>query len=269
MAAAAGAQHLRGTETLLQTVRSGRGFRPSAVQSSTIRATLVPSKPVAPFAPRRRPEGSEAMTSYQVHFAVSESRRFTRVQLLVRLVAVAALGVIGVSLGTVFGAAYLFLPIYAASRIASLGSASEYARSDGARVMRAIHWFAAVSAWAGLAVEALPAHGPDETVRVTLDASPVRASPVAALLRVLTGLLSALVLSVLGCIGTFVWIWAALSVLFTERMGEGAHRYLVGLQRWGVRLLAYQACLVDQYPPFGFADEVGAQPSGGERIVAA
>lgn len=209
------------------------------------------------------------MTSYPVHFAVSDSREFTRVQLLVRLVAVFALGVIGVSLGTVFGAAYLLLPVYAASRIASLGSVEAYSRSDGQRVMRAIHWYAAVSAWAGLAVEALPAHAPDETVRLTLDVSPLRASPVAALLRLLTGLLSALVLSVLGCIGTLVWIWAALCVLVTERIGPGAHGYLVGLQRWGVRLLAYQACLVDRYPPFAFSDASGEQRSGGERIVAA
>jgi len=209
------------------------------------------------------------MTSHPVHFAVSDSREFTRVQLLVRLVAVFALGVIGVSLGTVFAVAYLLLPVYAASRIASLGSSDAYARNDGQRVMRGIHWFAAVSAWAGLAVEALPAHGPEETVRLTLDVSPVRASPVAALLRLLTGLLSALVLSVLGCIGTFVWVWAALCVLVTERIGAGAHGYLVGVQRWGVRLLAYQACLVDQYPPFGFSDESGEQRSGGERIVAA
>jgi hypothetical protein len=149
---------------------------------------------------------------------------------------------------------YLLLPIYAASRIASLGSAAEYARSDAPRVMRALHWFAAVNAWAGLVVEALPARDPAETVRVRLDPTPVEASPVSAVLRILTGFLNALALGVFGFIGIFVWLWAAISILVRESFGAGASAYLTGLQRWTLRLLAYQACLVDRYPPFSFPD---------------
>jgi hypothetical protein len=107
------------------------------------------------------------MSSYPVHFEVEPVARFTRAQLLVRLVAVLALGALHFSLGTVFGLAYLLLPIYAASRIATLGSAAEYSRRDGLPVMRALHWLAAVNAWAGLVVEALPARGPEETLQVT------------------------------------------------------------------------------------------------------
>ena len=32
------------------------------------------------------------------------------------------------------------------------------------------------------------------------------------------------------------------------------YRYLVGLQRRSIRLPVYQASLVDEYPPFSFAD---------------
>ncbi|HET7538664.1 MAG TPA: DUF4389 domain-containing protein [Polyangiaceae bacterium] len=194
------------------------------------------------------------INSYPVHFDVEPVARFTRVQLLVRVVAALALGVLHFSLGTVFWLAYLLLPIYAASRIATLGSAAEYSHRDGPRVMRALHWLAAVNAWAGLVVEALPAHGPEETVRVTLDRTPATSSALSALLRIVTGLLSALVLGILGCVGFLVWIWASLSILARESVGSGALWYLVGLQRWGLRLLVHQACLVDQYPPFSFSD---------------
>lgn len=37
-------------------------------------------------------------------------------------------------------------------------------------------------------------------------------------------------------------------------MEKSASAYLLGLQRWSVRMLAYQACLTDAYPPFSFAD---------------
>jgi hypothetical protein len=209
------------------------------------------------------------MNPYPVHFEVEAVARFSRVQLLVRLAAMLALGVLGVSIGTVFWVAYLLLPIYAASRIASLDSSEEYLRQDGPRVMRALHWFAAVSAWAGLAVDALPARDPAETVRVALDPVPVKATSVSAILRIFTGFLSVLALSVLGFVGAFVWIWAGITIAVRESVGPGALGYLVGLQRWGLRLLAYQACLVDQYPPFSFPEGSRGTSAGEQRVIAA
>ncbi len=58
----------------------------------------------------------------------------------------------------------------------------------------------------------------------------------------------------------FVWAWAALSILLWERVGPGAFDYLVGLQRWSIRLLAYQASLVDEYPPFSLSEAARPLP---------
>jgi len=80
------------------------------------------------------------------------------------------------------------------------------------------------------------------------------------LVRVITGLPSALALGFLCWIGVFVWMWAALTILFAERVGPGALAYLTGLQRWSVRLLVYQAGLVDAYPPFSLSDRPVANP---------
>lgn len=191
---------------------------------------------------------------YPLRFSAARPERFTRIQLLVRLAAFIVIGAVGLSFAGVFAVAYLALPVYAAIR-ATAGATPQEAAGDERRVLGVLRWLAAVSAWFGLVAERLPTHVPEETVSLTLVGSPARATPGSALLRILTGLPSALVLMVLACVGVFVWMWAALSILFTERVGPGAYTYLLGLQRWSVRLLAYQARLVDEYPPFAFGDE--------------
>ena len=48
----------------------------------------------------------------------------------------------------------------------------------------------------------------------------------------------------------FVAIWAFFAVLFTGLYPAGARDYLVGLQRWTLRVQAYAGFLRDEYPPF-------------------
>jgi hypothetical protein len=198
-------------------------------------------------------EDAEPAMTYPVSLRVEHPAHFTRLQLLVRFVAFCALGVLGLSFGTVFVFAYLALPVFAAVRLGS-GEPAEYLDRDGARIVRGLHWLAAIGAWTGLVTDRLPTRTPPETVELAIGTS-ARPTPRSALWRVVTGLPSAFVLAFLGCIGSVVWIWAALSILFTQRVGIHAFRYLVGLQRWSVRLLAYEASLVDEYPPFSFAEE--------------
>lgn len=203
------------------------------------------------------------MRSYPVFLSVERASRFTRKQLLFRVVAFVVLGIVGVSLGTFYLLAYLALPIIAAFRIAFLDSSRRYFEEDGRRIMRALHWLIALNAWAGLVAERLPAQSPEETVSVALDDTSPSATPVSAVLRLFTGLPSALALCVLGWVGLFVWLWAAFTVLLSERIGAGPFDYLLGLQRWTLRLLAYQACLVDEYPPFSFSDDGRSLPRAG------
>lgn len=48
----------------------------------------------------------------------------------------------------------------------------------------------------------------------------------------------------------FIGIWAFFAVLFTGRYPAGARDYLVGVQRWTLRVQAYAGFLRDEYPPF-------------------
>ena len=204
---------------------------------------------------------------YPVHYFVPRPTHFTRLQLLLRIIAFCAVGMLGLSFGAVFFAGYLLLPIYAATRISSAGGEA-YVRDDSSRILSALRWFAAVSAWAGLIAERPPTDSPEEIVSLEVERNAAAAPTTnSALWRLLTGLPSAIVLSFLFSLGTLVWLWAAFTVLLSERVGERAFGFLVGLQRWSVRLLTYQASLVDEYPPFSFGDTQPALPEA--RIVNA
>jgi hypothetical protein len=199
--------------------------------------------------------------TYPVHYMVERPERFTRLQLLIRILVFCVLGVIGISFGLAFMVGFVALPVFAAARLTSRGDKPHaYVAEDGPLVISALRWFAAVSAWVGLVADELPRRSPEETVRIDVEAS-ANPTPTSALLRLITGLPSAFVLAVLGWLGVFVWLWAALSILFTERVGSHAFNYLIGLQRWSIRLLAYQASLVDEYPPFSFTDSPGVMPT--------
>ena len=192
--------------------------------------------------------------TYPVHFSIEHPPRFSRLNLLVRAVAFIALGMLGLSFGAVFLFAYLILPVIATLRLSGRDRRA-YLQEDGPRIVGALRWLAAISAWAGLTAERLPGQSPAETVTLELEDAPHQAAtPGSAIWRVIKGIPSAFVLGLLSWLGTFVWLWAALSILVSERVGAGAFNFLVGLQRWSIRLLAYQASLVDEYPPFSFSD---------------
>ncbi len=200
-------------------------------------------------------------TPYPVHYSVEQPPRFSRLQLLGRLLAFCALGMLGLSFGALFAFLFVILPAYAGSRLATRSSdPASYAAEDGPRVVKILRWFAALTAWTGLVAERLPDTAPEETIRLDVT-GPANVSPMAALVRVVTGIPSAIVLGILCWFGVVVWMWAAITILVGERVGPHAFRYLVGLQRWSIRLLVYQASLVDEYPPFSFSDTVTALPA--------
>jgi hypothetical protein len=191
--------------------------------------------------------------TFPVHYSVVKPERYSRLQLATRLLAFVVLGILGLTLGSLFAVAYVALPVFAAARLGAGRTPALFLLDDGARVERALGWLAAVYAWFGLVTDALPRSAPAETVRLEIerDGRPTAAS---ALVRVIYGLPSALALAVLGCLAGFVWLWSALTILVRGRVGDGAFWFLSGIQRWTVRLLAYQASLVDEYPPFTFED---------------
>jgi hypothetical protein len=53
-----------------------------------------------------------------------------------------------------------------------------------------------------------------------------------------------------GGLVTVLALIAAVSVLFTGSYPRGIFDFVVGLNRWGLRVVAYAALMTDRYPPF-------------------
>ena len=59
-----------------------------------------------------------------------------------------------------------------------------------------------------------------------------------------------IILGILGFIASFVVIYGGIMVLTSGKYPEGAFKFVVGVQRWSLRVTTYAFFMHDQYPPF-------------------
>lgn len=62
-----------------------------------------------------------------------------------------------------------------------------------------------------------------------------------------------------GGLVTLLVCIAGLALLFTGTYPRGIYDFVIGLNRWGLRVVAYAALMTDEYPPFRL-DMGGAEP---------
>jgi hypothetical protein len=150
-------------------------------------------------------------------------------------------------LGHPWGLLWLGPPVAAAILISQKGG-RRYLDESGPTVTNVLNWILDLLAYLVLLTDELPGRGAHPArFQVERSGSPSVGS---ALLRLLYGIPSLIVLAILAFVGSIVWIVAALLVLVDESYPEGLWRFQLGLVRWEAFLLAYLASLVDRYPPF-------------------
>lgn len=191
------------------------------------------------------------MTSYPVRVDVSSPAMFERTQLALRVVLTIVLGWIGITAGWLVCLLYGALPVLAAIGISSQGS-ERYVQQDGPRLWRAIAWLLQLSAFMLLLTDRFPTGGSEVRIELRATGKPSVGS---ALTRLVTSIPSALVLALMWCVSSVLWIVAALQILLHQRVSRSILGFQRAVLRWNARLVAYHASLVFEYPPFAVDDD--------------
>ena len=187
-------------------------------------------------------------SDYPATFDVSRPEKFERPQVILRVVLLVVLSLLAGALGWIVSLVYLAVPVISAVFISQKGS-QRFLDEDGPRITGWLRWLVAVDAYIAMLTDRFPTERPEDAVRFGI--RPSGAPTVgSALLRLIYSIPSAFVLSLLSFVSAIVWLIAAVMVLLNETYSEGLYDFQRGVVRWGARLLAYHASLVDTYPPF-------------------
>lgn len=200
--------------------------------------------------------------SHPVQLRVLRPDRTDRLQVLVRLVLLMAVGALGWS--SLYWALYLGLPALAALLILQKGPEA-YAADDGPRILKVLQWLAAAYGYLWLLTDTPPSTkgGPVE-LRIELAGRPTAGS---ALARIITSVPAVLLLAILSAVASLFWVAGAICILVSERLPDAIARFLALTLRVQFRLLAYHLSLVERYPsleapapPLDSAEPVSVTP---------
>jgi len=172
-----------------------------------------------------------------------------RIQVLIRLVLLLALGAIGCS--SLYWFLYLALPAIAALLISQKG-VERYFAEDAPGIARVLRWLAAAYAYLWLLTDAFPTSeaGAPVELEVETGGTPTVTS---ALLRLLYSVPAVLLLAVLSLAAAFLWLVGAVAILVRQRIPAAIADFLALTLCYQFRLIAYHLSLVERYPSF---DEV-------------
>jgi len=161
------------------------------------------------------------------------------------------LGWLGFSAGWLACLLFAELPLIAAISIASTRDA--YLKKTAPSMWSVLVWLLRFSAYMLLIVDRFPT-GEDHSVvtEIRYTGQPTTGS---ALTRLVTSIPSGIMLMLLWCVSSFLWVVAALTVLLGLPMPRSILAFQRGVLRWQARLVAYHASFVAEYPPWALDTE--------------
>ncbi|MDE3097355.1 MAG: DUF4389 domain-containing protein [Chloroflexota bacterium] len=199
------------------------------------------------------------MAVYPATFDVDRPSSYDRTQVVIRILIIVVLSILAGALGWVHGVLYLAVPVLAAILISQKG-AQVYLAESGDTMQRWLAYLFAFYAYLGLLTDTLPGDDPQRAIRfhVATAGEPTAGN---VLLRIILAIPHAIVLGLLGIVAAVLIVIAAVMVLVNESYPEGIFDFLRGYLRWQVRMYAYLAGLVQEYPPFALDTGSEAAPS--------
>jgi hypothetical protein len=193
-------------------------------------------------------------TQYPVTLESRFSPRFERVQVFYRILWLAAVGILHQTVGGLFVALYLILPVAAAVSI-SRNRGTGFDEHDRDSLVAVIDWAVSFYAYLLFVSDRFPSPSGDNATRLVVRPSgaPHVGSAIGRLVKTLP---HAVVLCVLGFAAGLVACALAILVLATEKCPEGLRAFQRDVVAWVGRVLAYHASLVEAYPPFALGADV-------------
>jgi hypothetical protein len=195
-------------------------------------------------------------SSYPVTLESRFSPRYDRIQVLYRVLWLAAIGLLHQTLGSLFVVLYLILPGAAAIAVTRNREAG-FGEHDRDALVAVIDWAVSFYAYLLFVSDRFPSPTGNNATRLVV--RPSGAPRVgSALARLLTTLPHAIVLGILGFCAGLVAFAMAVAVLVSEACPEGLRAFQRDVVAWIGRVLAYHASLVETYPPFSLS---GGEPT--------
>ena len=205
--------------------------------------------------------------SYPVSLSVKRQWEFSRLHLVMRLIAAFGLYVVALPL---MGVLFLLGPIITAVLAQRVGGDQFHARFH-ANYLTALQFLVSLNTYLLVATDAFPDWGVEgpAKVKVVPSGSPTAGS---ALVRIITVIPHIVALVVLGAIAIVASLLAMNAVLIDKTVPDFVWRFQVGFATWYARTFAYLYSMVEEYPPFGFEppppQRAGTQrDSSGARIA--
>jgi hypothetical protein len=191
------------------------------------------------------------MNPYPVTLESRYSPRFERVQVLYRVLWLAAIGLLHQTVGGLFVALYLILPVAVAIAI-SRNRGTGFGEGDRDALASVIDWTVSFYAYLLFVSDRFPSPAGENATRLVIGPSGTPRVG-SALARLLMTLPHAIVLCVLGFCAGLVAFAMAVAVLVSETCPEALRTFQRDVVAWVGRVLAYHTSLVEAYPPFSLS----------------
>jgi hypothetical protein len=188
---------------------------------------------------------------YPVTLETRSCSRFERIQVLYRVLWLAAIGLLHQTLGGLFAALYLILPVAAAVSI-SRNRGAGLEEHDRDSLVAVIDWMASFYAYLWFVSDRFPLPSGDNMTRLVVKPSGTPRVG-SALARLLMTLPHAIVLCILGFCAGIVAFAMAVAILASGTCPESLRSFQRDVVAWMGRVLAYHVSLVEAYPPFALS----------------
>jgi hypothetical protein len=196
---------------------------------------------------------------YPVSFGIQPPEKFEVLHVPLRVLMIILFSLL-IAFGWFLALLYLALPAVAAAFISRDGG-EKYLHEDAPKVQKLLEKLINAAAYMWLVTDRFSLERPEQhvTVRVKPTGVPTAGS---AILRLITSIPSAIVLTALSIASIFTWIISAIMIMTSERYSDSFYGFHCGIVRWFTRLLAYHASFVEEYPPYTLETDSSVTPHG-------